>query len=85
MLNPRNVLTFRQTLLLKRFSQEVLFRDFYLTGGTALAAFHLGRQFETLFECTYTFPEGDRVEMDFALDMPGRLSSTRRLKAWVCG
>jgi predicted nucleotidyltransferase component of viral defense system len=32
----------------------------------------LGRRFETLFECALV-RRGERLEMDFALDMPGRL------------
>ena len=120
MVDPQKVLTSRQITLLKLFGKEPTFRDFYLTGGTALAAFYLGhrlsddldfftespmavshiqpivhrlarvlgvkvelgRQFETLFECSWVFPKGDRIEMDFALDMPGRQNPIRLLKSW---
>ena len=33
----------------------------------------LGRRFETLFECSFVYGKNERLEMDFALDMPGRL------------
>src|SRR5206468_8487305 len=33
----------------------------------------LGRRFETLFECALVHDGKDRLEMDFASDMPGRL------------
>lgn len=33
-----------------------------------------GRRFETLFECTLLTPTDEKVELDFALDMPGRLA-----------
>ncbi len=117
---PTDVLTPFQLNVLKVLSKEPLLKDFYLTGGTALAAFYLqhrlsedldfftetpggigrvppllkritrqmkaklvlGRRFETLFECALVRKTGEKVEMDFALDMPGRLKPILRHKSW---
>ncbi len=113
------ILTPLQKSLLKTFSNHTLFRDFYLTGGTALSAFYLehrysedldfftevpqgvtrlipvveqiskemnlkmvlGRRFETLFECTLLSSQDEKIELDFALDMPGRLMPIKPGKA----
>lgn len=37
-----------------------------------------GRRFQTLFECALIHPRYKRLEMDFALDMPGRLKPVRK-------
>jgi predicted nucleotidyltransferase component of viral defense system len=37
----------------------------------------MGRRFETFFECTLANSMGDKVELDFALDLPGRLQPVR--------
>jgi predicted nucleotidyltransferase component of viral defense system len=47
---------------------------------TLKARVSLGRRFETLFECNLISSREERVEMDFALDMPGRLQPTRLSK-----
>lgn len=102
----------RQTLSL--IGQSSLTNSFYLTGGTALAAFYLyhrysvdldfftpdpmavtrvpstveevarnlgatvtfTRTLDTFLECYLRSPEGERVQMDFALDTPYRLEPT---------
>ena len=46
------------------------------------ARLFFGRRFETLFECTLIGDHEEHVEMDFALDMPGRLKPVRRLAPW---
>ena len=40
-----------------------------------------GHRFETLFECTLMSPQNEMVELDFALDMPGRLLPVQSGKA----
>lgn len=115
MTGDRGILTPFQIAVLKSFASKPLFRNFYLTGGTALAAFYLhhrlsedldfftespvavkraaplvksvardlgariamGRRFEAFFECSLVARQGERVEMDFALDMTGRLQPLR--------
>ncbi|MBI4209021.1 MAG: nucleotidyl transferase AbiEii/AbiGii toxin family protein [Deltaproteobacteria bacterium] len=37
----------------------------------------MGRRFETLFECTLAKGSEEKVEFDFALDLPGRLQPVR--------
>jgi predicted nucleotidyltransferase component of viral defense system len=102
----------RQTLVL--IGQSSLVNSFYLTGGTALAAFYLyhrysvdldfftpdpvavarvpsmikeisqkleasvtfTRTLDTFLECFLRSSEGERVQMDFALDSPYRLEPT---------
>lgn len=121
-MNPKkiDILTAFQKDVLKALAQESFFKDFYLTGGTALAALYLchrhsedldfftenpqavvrihplvkrlaqhieaqielGRRFETLFECSLVNKKGERLEMDFALDMPGRLAPLKMLKGF---
>jgi predicted nucleotidyltransferase component of viral defense system len=117
---PIDILTPRQKSVIQTLVKEPSFRDFYLTGGTALSAFYLGhrwsddldfftenpqavrqaspiiqkiarklkarislgRRFETLFECALVFPGNERLKMDFALDMPGRLAPVRKENHW---
>ena len=42
----------------------------------------LGRRFQTLFECALINRAGERLEMDFALDMPGRLAPLKKPPDW---
>ncbi len=114
------ILTDFQKEVLRGFSSQSFFADYYLTGGTALSAFYLkhrysedldffteapqgvaraetivkslvdklglrismGRRFQTLFECSVHNNKGDKIEMDFALDMPGRLKPIRQREAF---
>lgn len=63
----KEILTQFQQPLLKTIGRSPLASDFYLTGGTALAAFFLRhRQSE----------DGEPVKLDFAQDTPFRLMST---------
>ncbi len=114
------ILTDFQKTVLRTFSEQPLFADYYLTGGTALSAFYLkhrysedldfftespqgvpraehlvaaladklelritmGRRFQTLFECCVHNKHGEKIEMDFALDMPGRLKPVQSGEAF---
>jgi predicted nucleotidyltransferase component of viral defense system len=109
------ILTPLQIQTLQMIGQTPLSQSFYLTGGTALAAFYLQhrysvdldfftddpnatarvpssmqevahklgleisfvRTFDTFLECFLRAPDGERVEMDFALDSPYRLEPTQ--------
>ncbi len=42
----------------------------------------MGRRFQTLFECSAHNQKGETIEMDFALDMPGRLKPMRPREAF---
>lgn len=57
---------------------EALIRTLASSAGLQIS---FGRRFQTLFECTLSAPDGSKVEMDFALDMPGRLQPVEPGKA----
>ncbi len=44
----------------------------------------MGRRFQTLFECSLSDGAGEKIELDFALDMPGRLQPIHQGKALGC-
>jgi hypothetical protein len=45
----------------------------------------LGRRFQTLFECRLSDSHDESIEMDFALDMPGRLSPIVKMPGSTIG
>ena len=108
------ILTPLRRSLLTEVGRSPLGKDFFLTGGTALAAFYLQHRYsldldfftanpaalaqvtvvmqdvaaclgaeitftrtlDTFLECFVRFPDGERVELDFAQDNPYRLEPT---------
>lgn len=109
------ILTPLQIQTLQMIGQTSISKSFYLTGGTALAAYYLQHRYsvdldfftddptatarvpsamkevaqkldieiafvrtlDTFLECFLRAPNGERVEMDFAVDTPYRLEPTQ--------
>ncbi len=63
--NPFNVLTAFQIAVLEAFRGEALIKDFYLTGGTALAAFYLGHRLSE--------------DLDFFTELPNAVARISRM------
>jgi predicted nucleotidyltransferase component of viral defense system len=110
-----DILTPLQHRLLSEIGRSPLGKDFFLSGGTALAAFYLHHRYSldldlftanpaalpqvpavmqdiaarlraqvtftrtlgTFLECFVLFPDGERLELDFAQDNPYRLEPIR--------